>query len=644
MGESDEGVVDVKIALLDALQCEVAHETATVSANLVGEEDGSRGLACSLCPFRRLPTRAGLLSHLSKSHKMSNHFVCSGKKQKRLLVALHDADMLAGREPMDLLARSAALLRSSVEPALPSHAQRIDGLIRMVLTEHGPKYVNLEEIGRSVVVRRVGNLYYTMGFANLLYREIMMSKGRLQEALNRVHLQIGLSGCETANLLPGHGKVMWRVVQDVMLSEPILETRSSLLEQMQEADEFQTLGIDGTVKVSLAIMGQAPVSVQGTKRKASAFAENECYRKVVSVVGRTGCLLALRMVREESADEIGQELRRCFTDEQLGQVRYVGADNPSRHMLETLQKLLPGLKLLFLDATHLAMNFEKCCGGKRSKGSAALRRVMAKFAAVSPGFSPGDAYDGGQPVPLDKTEVSLRDTILGRAVAVDKQEAEDFLANLSVDVPFGSRQEFVRALACISVAHPSDMKRRGHKGRRVSSILAGAALPGKCGWYFNNQVHRHAVSGCRVSLMPSGTTSNEALHNEVKQAFRQTVRLHQSTMATKLAVLSLGKLLTHTLAARHCTARQMTPGHIRARALAHDAFSAEAWGHLCEPRAGDRPLRKTSTTLSGWSRVNVAKVRAWLRKQPATWQTSRPKKRTVFCLARRSAAVASDRR
>ena len=93
------------------------------------------------------------------------------------------------------------------------------------------------------------------------------------------------------------------------------------------------------------------------------------------------------------------------------------------------------------------------------------------------------------------------------------------------------------------------MHRRGHKGRSVSALLASAALPGKCAWYFNNLAHRHSMLASRVSLLPSGTTSNEALRNELKQAFRQTVRLHQATPATKTEVFGLGKLLVHTLAA-----------------------------------------------------------------------------------------------
>ena len=121
---------------------------------------------------------------------------------------------LSGRPPLDTLSRSASLLRSSVVPALSGDNFAIDRDIRLVLTRAGPTYMNVAALGASTWVRRVGNLYYTRCFANLLWREMCMAKGRLQEALTRVHLHIGALGCELSNLLPTHSQIMWKVVQD----------------------------------------------------------------------------------------------------------------------------------------------------------------------------------------------------------------------------------------------------------------------------------------------------------------------------------------------------------------------------------------------------------------------------------------------
>ena len=118
------------------------------------------------------------------------------------MYALYDYDTLAGRDPMDLLSRSATLLRSTVVPALPANVNEINKQIRLVLTESGPEYRNVVTLGCGTLVRRVRNLYYTRGFANLLFREIMMTKGRLEESLTRMHLHFGMQSCEIANMMP----------------------------------------------------------------------------------------------------------------------------------------------------------------------------------------------------------------------------------------------------------------------------------------------------------------------------------------------------------------------------------------------------------------------------------------------------------
>ena len=138
-----------------------------------------------------------------------------------------------------------------------------------------------------------------------------------------------------------------------------------------------------------------------------------------------------------------------------------------------------------------------------------------------------------------------------------------------------------------------------------------------------------------MALLPSGTTSNEALHAELKQSFRQTIRLHQSTMVTKMHVFHWGKLLAFTLARFRPTTRQMPPGEVVARALGSDVFAQAAWERLCETRQDRRPLSKAVGTFQVWHRLDVARVRKWLRKKPAGAALCRPKKRTAFTLRRR---------
>ena len=639
----DESEVNVSGSLLSALQCEVASEKATVSAlSSCHPTWSAEKTPCPLCPFRMFASGASVLRHIQTCHTEQKGFVCSGRKQRKVVVALYDCDVLAGREPMDLLTRSAALLRSWIRPPLQHNKNAIDRSIRLVLTATGPVYANVEALGTSMFVRRVGNLFYTRCFGNILLRELVMSKGRLAEALTRLQTHACAAGSEVTNLYPGHGASMWAVAQDVFGLEPVCELFAGFYAQLLAREEFETLAMDGTVKVCLAIMGQAGAAAIREDACAAAMTEEEHFRRLVTVRGRSGAVLALRLVREESSVDVAKNFQECFTLEQREQVRFMSVDNPSHTMHQAFCKVFPFLECLALDVTHLAMNCEKGFGGRRSPGSSALRRVIGKFnavdAALSPSSWPGLPFTGKGAAAYTAEEARWSKTLAGHG-GMSLEDATAFLDGLDGGTPFKSRAEYIRALASVSVAYKSEMCNKGPKGANVRSILVNAATPTKCAWYFNNHYHRHSVDLARVPLLASGTTGNEALHNEIKQAFRQTIRLHQSTMATKTRVFLFGKLLSFTLARFRPTTRQMTPSHVLARAIASDVLVHASWVRLCEHRVGGHALRKAAGSLQRWRRVDVARMKRWLRKKPAaSRRRTQTVKRTAFTLKRRERA------
>ena len=250
-GGGDNAIVANKLQV--ALRSEVSLEMSHCSTMVSGQqEEDAFGFPCSMCPFRRLPDPDSLMRHIESSHNPKNMFTCSGAKQRRLVLALYDSDMLAGcEEAMGLLCRSACIMRSTIKPGLSPKINNINKLVRLVLTETGPQYHNAVTVGRDVPVRRVSNLFYTKGFANLLFREMMMTKGRLEEALTRMQLEFSLQGCEIGSLMPNHSRVTWRLVQDLISAKPILSMRTELLSQLEENGEFETLSIDGTVKIAM---------------------------------------------------------------------------------------------------------------------------------------------------------------------------------------------------------------------------------------------------------------------------------------------------------------------------------------------------------------------------------------------------------
>ena len=167
---------------------------------------------------------------------------------------------------------------------------------------------------------------------------------------------------------------------------------------------------------------------------------------------------------------------------------------------------------------------------------------MNKFTAFGENASAPEVFTGEQAAPLTAEEEKYQKQILGECDAISAEESDRIWQQLDPDVPFQNRFQFCEALAAIAVVHHEDMDRKGHKGRPVRKLLAATLEPSKCAWYFNSCAHRCSIQFSNRALLASGTTSNEALHNELKQAFRQTARMHQATLATKLAVINTRQL------------------------------------------------------------------------------------------------------
>ena len=108
-----------------------------------------------------------------------------------------------------------------------------------------------------------------------------------------------------------------------------------------------------------------------------------------------------------------------------------------------------------------------------------------------------------------------------------------------------SRVEFLEQLAAISSAFRSEVAKKTEEGKSVGQLLWQAGQPDRLEYLFNNLRVRSAMSAAENLLLPTGTTSNESLHAEINGWFRQTQRLHRSTLKLKLDILTLSKLLSH---------------------------------------------------------------------------------------------------
>ena len=151
-------------------------ETSTVMKDLQRISERCEGRRrCPLCPFRSFSQLRLLRTHIMKHHTKQNQYVCSGTKRIKVILALHDHAASSQTTSGNMLQESATILRTMIQPSLPFAQNNIDKQIRLVFDATGPKYVNVSNLGKTVQVRRVRNLYYTYSFADLLLREMVLN-------------------------------------------------------------------------------------------------------------------------------------------------------------------------------------------------------------------------------------------------------------------------------------------------------------------------------------------------------------------------------------------------------------------------------------------------------------------------------------
>ena len=174
VADEDETIVSPGDDLLDLLKAEVGRVSRmSLSA------DQRRHRRCPLCPFRCFQRWSQWDTHVRGHHTASKQFCCSGTKQLKVIMALFDHDRLRRVTGDNYLGRSAELLRKTVRPPLNPKHNEIDRYVRLVFTGEGPEFANLSTVEQNMVVRRVGNVYYTKDFATMLYQEMVVHDSKV---------------------------------------------------------------------------------------------------------------------------------------------------------------------------------------------------------------------------------------------------------------------------------------------------------------------------------------------------------------------------------------------------------------------------------------------------------------------------------
>jgi hypothetical protein len=126
--------------------------------------------------------------------------------------------------------------------------------------------------------------------------------------------------------------------------------RVSLLQHLADTDEYQSLSIDATMRCTLSITGQTRPR---HAHPGAAFAPDDCKRRVLTIRGRTGAVVAMQAMPREDVPTYIDVFIATVPASACSTVQFICTDNPSNLMWEStrcsgnLTLLILTLLLLF---------------------------------------------------------------------------------------------------------------------------------------------------------------------------------------------------------------------------------------------------------------------------------------------------------
>ena len=139
-----------------------------------------------------------------------------------------------------------------------------------------------------------------------------------------------------------------------------------------------------------------------------------------------------------------------------------------------------------------------------------------------------------------------------------------------------------------------------------------------------------------LHFLPSGTSSNEALHSEINAWSRSTNTLHRSTLALKLRYYHYIKLMAHHLATHFPLTHIVSESVLLSRATRTSIWTDEEWKQWCSAQHSLGKQQKARLPLAATREQETVLVRNWVAKRPAgNSRKQRKVKRTPLTTPRR---------
>ena len=408
-----------------------------------------------------------------------------------------------------------------------------------------------------------------------------------------------------------------------------------MLKVLEEAEEWTYISTDATLKTCLKLKGQESYRASKRVRNEAPFPDASAWRRLLTVRGRTGAVLLLEPVRTEKCEDIMEAFEKNFSDIAFQQIRYMATDQPSPKLQQWLSARCANFICLCLDPIHLAIVYEYAQWNKKTSGSKMLRALLSKILAVDGGHTYADwgpYFNGSNANPLNKAEESMREKIL--QCSMSEKQAKTVMADLDVASPFRDRLAFITGIAAICSLKQDEVHRKvTGANKEVFRVLWAACAPDRLEWLWNNVRLRHALSQAQLLFLPSGTSSNEALHAEINAWLRTCNSLHRSTLRLKLQLMQYRKLLTHHVATCYPFARVTSESVVLSRACARPTWTVDGWNEWCDEQGRGGVQMKADLPLVRARDAEAALVHEWVKKKPAT-STPRRVRRTPFTAKR----------
>ena len=552
----------------------------------------AKPISCKFCLFGSFRTSKAYSQHLQRdhlpttgSHKDFFQFVplkMGGRKQLKLIKALFDDDALKKKVGGKYLERSTDYIKKVLaEQNLPQRKSQYHRLLGLVLTAQGPEYFANLNANSSVGFRRIGYAYYDESFATAMFRESLSNHGRFRTTYSAFVGRTCAAGNPLWSLMhrPADGLWWTSVAEDIITSPRINDMIADLLQECFLHGEMQHLSMDGTIRCARRVKGQADYLEKAAVRNQALFGDDVALRRILTVRGRTGAVIGMWPVRSEASEEVARVFLDHLGEEHRESCVSIACDDPNHKLFNQLLGVFKNLKFLVLDPVHLVIVYVRCHGGKETPGSSFLRRIMARFNRVDTSTSAdfwGPVYNGAQVQPPSQTNLFFARFI--GACSLEAETANKVFHDFEDDKPYASTSQFVLALAALTKLYSDEVRCKScMKGKLLCEVLESAAAPDRLHWYFNNTRLRHAVESRSLSLLASGSASNEALHSEINNWFKNQPELYMSTLKIQLRLNWIAKLATHSIAMYGSLARQNRQDVLLQAWLGQWEFGKDAW-------------------------------------------------------------------